>query len=127
MRKGGHVSIELRLRLSAAAEMGEGGNPDGGAPPARLVALPGDRQELQRAIVVAEGETGRAEQALIIASCMDLSPTARIFWLGTGSGHVYVLCWALVFRCLPWIMMVSRLAGGDDHRNVVEANNVVSF
>ena len=58
---------------------------------------------------------------------MDLSPTARIFWFGTGSGHVYVLCWALAFRCLPWIMMVSRLAGGDDHRNVVEANNVVSF
>ncbi len=55
------------------------------------------------------------------------SPTARIFWLGTGSGHVYVLCWALAVRCLPWIMMVSRLAGGDDHRNVVEANNVVSF
>ena len=60
-------------------------------------------------------------------SCMDLSPTARIFWLGTGSGHVYVLCWALAFRCLPWIMMVSRLAGGDDHCDVVEANNDVSF
>ncbi len=58
---------------------------------------------------------------------MDLSPTARIFWLGTGSGHVYVLYWALAFHCLPWFMMVSRLAGGDDHRNVVEANNVVSF
>ena len=33
-------------------------------------------------------------------SCMDLSPTARIFWLGTGSGHVYVLCWALAFSLL---------------------------
>ena len=39
----------------------------------------------------------------------------------------YVLCWALAFRCLPWIMMVSRLAGGDDHQDVVEANNDVSF
>ena len=54
-------------------------------------------------------------------------PTARIFWLGTGSGHVYVLCWALAFRCLPWIMMVSRLAGETIIANVVEANNVVSF